>query len=40
MLVTISDSVPRFINKKWVEVHGQFNKIYNTNKQTRLSNQC
>ena len=36
MLDTTSDSVPRFITKKWVEVHGQSNKIYSKNKQIRF----
>ena len=28
--------MPRFITKKWVEVHDQFNEIYSTNKQIRF----
>ena len=34
---TTSDNVPRFINKKWIEVHDQSNKIYNTNKQIKFT---
>ena len=29
----IPDKVPRFITKKWIEVHDQSGEIYNTNKQ-------
>ena len=28
--------MPRFIAKKWVEVHDQFGETYNTNKQIRF----
>ena len=31
-----SDKVPRFITKKWIEVHDQSGEIYNTNKQIRF----
>ena len=27
------DKVPRFITKKWVEVHGQSGETYKTNRQ-------
>ena len=30
-----SDKVPRFITKKWIEVHDQSGEAYNTNKQIR-----
>ena len=40
LLDTTSDNVPKFITKKWVEVHDQSNKIYNTNKQIRFKHQC
>ena len=30
------DKVPRFIIKKWIEVHDQSGKTYNTNKQMRF----
>ena len=33
LLDTTFDNMPRFITKKWVEVHDQSNKIYSTNKQ-------
>ena len=33
LLDTTSDNVPKFIAKKWIEVHDQSNKIYNTSKQ-------
>ena len=36
LLDTTSDNVPRFITKKWLEVHDQPNNIYNTNKQIRF----
>ena len=36
LLDTTSDCVPRFITKKWVEVHDQSNKMYSINKQTRF----
>ena len=36
LLDTTSNNVPRFNNKKWIEVHDQSEKIYNTNKQIRL----
>ena len=32
----IPDKVPRFITKKWIEVHDQSGEIYNTNKQIRF----
>ena len=36
LLDTRSDNAPRFINKKWVEVHDQSGKIYSINKQIRF----
>ena len=33
LLDATSNNVPRFITKKWVEVHDHSNKIYSTNKQ-------
>ena len=36
LLDTSSDNVPRFITKKWIEVHDQSGGIYNTNKQIRF----
>ena len=36
LLDTSSDNVPRFITKKWIEVHDQSGEIYNTNKQIRF----
>ena len=36
LLDTTSDSVPRFITKKWVEVHDQSNKINSISKQIRF----
>ena len=30
------DKVPRFIDKKWIEVHDQSGEIYNTNKQIKF----
>ena len=35
-LVNIPDKVPRFITKKWIEVHNQSGETYNTNKQIRF----
>ena len=35
-----SDKVPRFITKKWREVHDQSGGTYNTNKQIRFKHQC
>ena len=32
----IPDKVPRFITKKWIEVHDQSGERYNTNKQIRF----
>ena len=32
----ISDKVPRFITKKWIDVHDQSGETYNTNKQIRF----
>ena len=32
LLGNIPDKVPRFITKKWIEVHDQSGKTYNTNK--------
>ena len=36
LLDASSDNVPRFITKKWIEVHDQSGEIYNTNKQIRF----
>ena len=36
LLDATSDNVPRFNTKKWIEVHDQSGKIYNTNKQIRF----
>ena len=36
LLDTSSDNAPRFITKKWIEVHDQSGGIYNTNKQIRF----
>ena len=36
LLDTKSDAVPRFVSKKWVEVHDQSEKTYNNNKQIRF----
>ena len=36
LLGNIPDKVPRFITKKWIEVHDQSGEIYNTNKQIRF----
>ena len=36
LLDTKSDSVPRFITKKWAEVLDKSNKTYSTNKQIRF----
>ena len=36
LLGNTSDTVPRFITKKWIEVYDQSGEIYNTNKQTRI----
>ena len=36
LLGNILDKVPRFITKKWIEVHDQSGKTYNTNKQIRF----
>ena len=36
LLDATSDNVPRFITKKWIEVHDQSNKIYSTNRQIRF----
>ena len=32
LLGNTSDKVPRFITKKWIEVHDQSVETYNTNK--------
>ena len=43
LLDTTSDNVPRFINKKWIEVHdqsGTANDRYKSSKQIRFKNQC
>ena len=36
LLGIIPDKVPRFLTKKWIEVHDQSGGIYNTNKQIRF----
>ena len=36
LLDTISDNVPRFNAKKWIEVYDQSGGTYNTNKQIRF----
>ena len=36
LLDNIPDKVPRFITKKWIEVHDQSGETYNTNKQIRF----
>ena len=36
LLGNIPDKVPRFLTKKWIEVHDQSGGIYNTNKQIRF----
>ena len=33
---TTSDSVPRFVTKKWVNVHDPSGEAYSTNKQIRF----
>ena len=43
LLDTTSDDVPRFINKKWIEVHdqsGTANDRYKSSKQIRFKNEC
>ena len=36
LLGNIPDEVPRFITKKWIEVHDQSEETYNTNNQIRF----
>ena len=36
LLDNIPDKVPRFITKKWIEVHDQSGETYNTNKQKKI----
>ena len=36
LLGNILDKVPRFITKKWMEVHDKSGETYNTNKQIRF----
>ena len=36
LLGNIPDKVPRFITKKWIEVHDQSGETYNINKQIRF----
>ena len=36
LLGNAADKVPRFITKKWIEVHDQSGEKYNTNKQIRF----
>ena len=36
LLSTTFDNIPRFITKKWIEVHDQSGESYNINKQIRF----
>ena len=36
LLDTTSDTVPRIVTKKWIELHDQSGGAYNTNKQIRF----
>ena len=36
LLGNTSDKVPRFITKKWIEIHDRSAGTYNTNKQMRF----
>ena len=36
LLGKIPEKVPRFITKKWIEVHDQSGETYNTDKQIRF----
>ena len=36
LLDKIPDNVPRFITKKWIEVHDQSGETYNPNEQIRF----
>ena len=36
LLDTTSDNIPRFISKKWIEVHNQSGKPYSIKKQIRF----
>ena len=36
LLDTTSDNIPKFITKKWIEVHDQSRKVYITKKQIRF----
>ena len=36
LLEATSDSVPKFITEKWIEVHDQSDNIYSTNTQIRF----
>ena len=36
LLGSIPNKMPRFITKKWIEVHDQSGGAYNTNKQIRF----
>ena len=36
LLGNTSDKVPRFVTKKWIEVHGQSRDTSNTKKQIRF----
>ena len=36
LLGNIPDKLPKFITKKWIEVHDQSGETYNTNKQIRF----
>ena len=36
LLGGISDKVPRFITRKWIEVYDQSGEAYNTNKKIKI----
>ena len=36
LLGNLSDKVPRFITKKWIELYDQSEEAYDTNKQIRI----
>ena len=40
LLSSTFEKVPRFITKKWIEVHDQSGGTYNTNKEIRFKHQC
>ena len=37
LLDTTSDTAPRFVTKKWIEVHDQSERSYSTNKKIRFN---